>query len=134
LKVSPTKGHTRFGLKGKLSPRYIGPFQILERVGETAYRLALPPQLEKVHNVFHVSMLRKYTGDPKQVLKHEVLNLAHDLSLKEKPIRILDKQERRLQDRTITMVKVVWEHHGPDEATWEHESKMRMNYPELFGK
>jgi len=134
LKVSPIKGHARFGLKGKLSPRFIGPFQILEKVGETAYRLALPPELERVHNVFHVSMLRKYTGDPNQVIRHEALQLDQDLSLEERPVKVLETQDRRLRGRTIKMVKVLWEHHSPGEATWEHETRMREIYPALFGK
>ena len=69
LKVSPTKGVRRFGIKGKLSPRYVGPFEILERIGVVAYRLALPPSLDKVHNVFHVSMLRKCLSDPDQLVE-----------------------------------------------------------------
>ena len=97
LKVSPTKGKTRFVLKGKLSPRYIGPFQIIECVGSTTYRLALPPQLSGVHDVFHVSMLRKYTRDPNHILQHETLEFEQDLSVEEEPVKVMEKQEQRLE-------------------------------------
>ncbi|GKV48019.1 hypothetical protein SLEP1_g54860 [Rubroshorea leprosula] len=86
LKVSPTKGVYRFGLKGKLSLRYIGPFEILERVGEVAYRIALPPELSNVHNVFHVSVLRKYEPDPSHVINYEPLELKEDLNYTEQPV------------------------------------------------
>ncbi|GKV36288.1 hypothetical protein SLEP1_g44436 [Rubroshorea leprosula] len=92
LKVSPTKGVYRFGLKGKLSPRYIGPFEILERVGEVAYRIALPPELSNVHNVFHVLVLRKYEPNPSHVINYEPLELKEDLSYTEQPTQILDRK------------------------------------------
>jgi hypothetical protein len=90
LRVSPTKGVVRFGVKGKLAPRYIGPFLILDRVGPLAYRLALPPPLAGVHNVFHVSQLRRYVSDPSHVLQAEPLRVEQDLSYRERPLRILD--------------------------------------------
>ena len=80
LKVAPMKGVMRFGKKGKLSPRYIGPFEIIERIGKVAYRLALPPELASVHSVFHVAMLRKYILDPSHVLQHEPIQVHEDLS------------------------------------------------------
>ncbi|XP_040990937.1 uncharacterized protein LOC121238162 [Juglans microcarpa x Juglans regia] len=89
LKVAPMKGIMRFGKNGKLSPRYIGPFEILERIGAAAYRLVLPPHLSAVHNVFHVSMLRKYALDPTHVLEYEPLQIRDDLSYEEIPVRIL---------------------------------------------
>ena len=107
LKVSPSKGIMRFGKKGKLSPRYIGPFEILEKVRDMAYRLALPPQLSGVHNVFHVSMLRKYHPDPSHVIEYEPLDLSEDLSFIEKPIRILDRKDKALRSKTIPLVKVL---------------------------
>ena len=91
LKVSPTKGVSRFGKKNKLKPWYIGPFEILERIREVAYRLALPPSLANVHNVFHVSMLRKYYSDPSHILEAEAVQFSPDLEYQEKPIQILDK-------------------------------------------
>ncbi|KAL5560612.1 hypothetical protein UlMin_036823 [Ulmus minor] len=90
LKISPFKGIIRFGKRGKLNPRYIGPYEILERVGKAAYRLALPPNLATVHNVFHVSMLKKYVPDKSHVLEQEPIEIQEDLSLQEKPVQILD--------------------------------------------
>ena len=90
LKISPTKGVIRFGTRGKLSPRYIGPFEILDRVGDVSYRLALPPSLDGVHNVFHVSQLRRYVKDDSHILDHSELELQPDLSYQEQPMAILD--------------------------------------------
>lgn len=106
VKIAPMKGVMRFGKRGKLSPRFIGPFEILERVGTLAYRVALPPRLSSVHNVFHVSMLRKYISNPTHVLSYEMLDLTPELSYEERPIQILDRQERRLRNKTIQMIKV----------------------------
>ncbi|XP_042448982.1 uncharacterized protein LOC122033898 [Zingiber officinale] len=132
LRVSPTKGVKRFGLKGKLAPRYIGPFQILERIGAVAYRLALPPSLSGVHDVFHVSMLRKYVPHPSHILTGVSVVLQLDISYEEIPVRILDCKERRLRNKTIRLVKVGWRHHSDEEATWELEDKMRASSPHLF--
>ena len=132
LKVSPRKGISRFGIRGKLAPRYIGPFEILERVGEVAYRLALPMQLAGVHNVFHVSMLRKYEPDASHVLNWQELDLQADASYDEVPREILDTKEQVLRGKTIRLVKVLWRHHGVEEATWELESAMKSRYPDLF--
>ena len=121
-------------MKGKLNPRFIGPFQIIERIGATAYRLALPPQLDKVHDVFHVSMLRKYVKDQGHALRHDTLRMEQDMVVPEEPKRILETQERRLRGRTITMVKVQWAHHGADEATWERKDQIQKLYPELWNK
>jgi hypothetical protein len=132
LKVSPWKKILRFGRKGKLSPRFIGPYEILERVGPVAYRLALPPELDKIHNVFHVSMLRRYRSDPSHVIIPQEIEVQPDLSYEEEPERILDREERQLRNKTIPMVKVLWKHHSPREATWETEDSMRKLYPYLF--
>ncbi|KAM6562829.1 hypothetical protein CsatB_022827 [Cannabis sativa] len=134
LRVTPRKGLSvkRFGKRGKLSPRYVGPFQILDRVGSVAYRIALPPSLSGVHNVFHVSQLRKYVSDPSHVLSYETLGLQEDLSYNERPIKILDQKDRILRNKTITLVKVLWRNSVVEEATWELESDMREQYPELF--
>ncbi|KAM6544229.1 hypothetical protein CsatB_013374 [Cannabis sativa] len=126
------RGVRRFGKKGKLSPRFIGPFEILEKVGQVAYRLALPPSLSAVHNVFHVSMLRKYVSDPMHVLSYEALELQSDLSYDEQPVQILDKKEKVLRTKTISLVKVLWRNSKVEEATWELESDMRAQHPELF--
>ncbi|KAM6582534.1 hypothetical protein CsatB_009536 [Cannabis sativa] len=134
LRVTPRKGLSvkRFGKRGKLSPRYVGPFQILDRVGSVAYRIALPPSLSGVHNVFHVSQLRKYVSDPSHILSYETLGLQEDLSYNERPVKILDQKDRILRNKTITLVKVLWKNSVVEEATWELESGMREQYPELF--
>ena len=134
LKVAPMKGVVRFGKRGKLNPRYVGPFEILERIGNLAYRVALPPHLSAVHNVFHVSTLRKYVSNPSHVLSYESQELAPDLSYEEKPVKILQREERKLRRRAISMVKVQWANQTEREATWETEADMRARYPELFGK
>ena len=115
-----------------MSPRFIGPFQILDRVGAVAYRIALPPSLSGVHNVFHVSMLRKYVSDPTHVLSYEHLQLDQDLSYEEKPVQILDRKDKVLRNRTVPLVKVLWRNIKSEEATWELESDMQSRYPELF--
>ena len=132
LKISPRRGLMRFGKSGKLSPRFIGPFEILERIGEVAYRLALPPQLSGVHDVFHVSMLRKYEPDPSHVLDWTDLEVDEDASYEERPVRVLDRRDQVLRGKTIPLVKVLWKHHGVEEATWERELEVREKYPDLF--
>jgi hypothetical protein len=133
LKVAPMKGVTRFGKRGKLNPRYIGPYEILDRVGPLAYRLALPPHLSGVHNVFHVSTLRKYVADPSHVLEAETIPLRENLSYEEIPMKIIDKKENELRRRRISMVKVMWSNHqSPEEASWELEETMHDKYPHLF--
>ncbi|KAL5566168.1 hypothetical protein UlMin_029332 [Ulmus minor] len=132
LKISPFKGTIRFGKRGKLNPRYIGPYEILERVGKAAYRLALPPNLATVHNVFHVSMLKKYVPDKSHVLEQEPIEIQEDLSLQEKPVQILDFKVKTLRNKDIPLVKVLWRNQTVEEATWEREADMRASYPELF--
>ena len=89
LKVSPWKKVMRFGKKGKLSSKFIGPYEVIEKVGPVAYRLALPPELEKIHSVFHVSMLRRYRSDPSHVVSLETIELRPDLTYEEEPVEIL---------------------------------------------
>ena len=124
LKISPMKGVVRFGRRGKLSLRYIGPFEVLSRVGDCAYQLALPPALSAVHSVFHVSMLRKYVSDASHVLDFTELGVAPDLTTVEWPVAIVDREERVLRNRMIPFVKVAWQYHGGDSATWEREDLM----------
>ena len=102
LQVAPMKGVMRFGKKGKLSPRFVGPFEVLERVGKVAYRIALPPALSAIHNVFHESMLRKCILDPSHVLSYEPLQIRDDLSYEEVLVEILDRKEQVLCNRTIS--------------------------------
>ncbi|KAL5559127.1 hypothetical protein UlMin_035338 [Ulmus minor] len=132
LKVAPMKGVMRFGKKGKLSPRYIGPFEILDRIGKVAYKLALPSELASVHNVFHVSMLRKYVSDPSHVLVSEPIEVREDLTYQEQPVQILDRKDKALRNKVIPLVKVLWRNHKVEEATWEREEEMRAKYPHLF--
>jgi hypothetical protein len=132
LKVSPMRGVMRFGKKGKLSPRYIGPYEILERIGKVAYRIALPPSLTGVHDVFHVSTLRKYEPDPSHVLQPEQIQLKEGLQYEERPIRILDTKEKQLRNKVIKLVKLQWSNHTEGEATWELEDVIRQRYPYLY--
>ncbi|KAL0534327.1 hypothetical protein IC582_028617 [Cucumis melo] len=132
LKVAPMKGVLRFERKGKLSPRFVGPFEILERIGPVAYRLALPPSLSAVHDVFHVSMLRKYVPDPSHVVDYEPLEIDENLSYVEQPVEVLAREVKTLRNKQIPLVKVLWRNHRVEEATWEREDDMRSRYPELF--
>ncbi|XP_075080049.1 uncharacterized protein LOC142165382 [Nicotiana tabacum] len=132
LRVSPMKGVMRFGKRGKLSPRFIGPYEILDRVGAVAYCLALPPELSFIHLVFHVSMLRKFISDSSQVLEAPTIPLDKKLSYEEEPMAIVDRQVRKLRSKEIVLVKVLWRNHTVEEATWEIEDVMRVKYPHLF--
>ena len=132
LKISPFKGIILFGKWGKLNPRYIGPYEILERVRKAAYRLALPPNLASVHNVFHVSMLKKYVPDKSHVLEQKQIEIHEDLSLEERPVRIVDYKIKTLRHKEIPLVKVLWRNQTVEEATWEREQDMKASYPELF--
>jgi hypothetical protein len=132
LKVSPMRGTHRFKVKGKLAPRYVSPFKIIDRKGEVAYQLELPPQLSDVHDVFHVSQLKKCLRVPEEQLSMEDLDLGGDLTYNERPINILDTTERVTHSKIIKMCKVQWSHHTEDEATKEHEEELRADYPMLF--
>ncbi|KAA0067940.1 pol protein [Cucumis melo var. makuwa] len=132
LKVAPMKGVLRFEKKGKLSPRFVGPFEILERIGPVAYRLALPPSFSTVHDVFHVSMLRRYVADPTHVVDFEPLQMSENLSYEEQPVEILAREVKKLRNREISLFKVLWRNQGVEEATWEREEDMRTQYPDLF--
>ena len=134
LKISPTKGIMRFGKKGKLSPRYVGPFEILQRIGEVAYQLALPPSWSHIHNVFHISMLRKYIMDPSHVISYEDVEIQPDLTVQEEPMKILDRKERVLRNKAVSMVKILWRNALVEEETWELEQEVKEKYPQLFGK
>ena len=108
----------RFGKKkGKLSPRFIGPYEVIEKVGEVAYRLALPPDLEKIHSVFHVLMLRRYRSDPSHVVSSETTEPRPDLTYEEEPVEILAREVKELQNKKIPLVKVLWRNHKIEEAT-----------------
>ncbi|KAL0546159.1 hypothetical protein IC582_016065 [Cucumis melo] len=132
LKVAPMRGVVRFERRGKLSPRFVGPFEILERIGPVAYRLALPPSLSTVHDVFHVSMLRKYVQDPSHVVDYEPLEIDENLRYVEQPVEVLAREVKTLRNKEIPLVKVLWRNHRVEEATWEREDDMRSRYPELL--
>ena len=132
MKVRPKKGVVRFGKRGKLSPRFNGPFEILERIGTVAYRLALPPSMSDVHEVFHVSMLRKYTPDPAHVVDWGQIEVDTDETFEEGPVCILDSCDQVLRCKTVRLVRVLWQHYGVEEPTWEREDTMRATYPFLF--
>ena len=120
----PKRGVVRFGKQGKLSPRFIGPFKVLERVGAVAYRLALQPILSGVHEVFHVSMLWKYTPDPAHVVDWSELVIDADGTFEEGLVRIMNSREQVLRRKSVWL-KVLWKHRGVEEGTWEHEDMMR---------
>nr|GEW65457.1 hypothetical protein [Tanacetum cinerariifolium] len=119
-------------IKGKLSLRFIGPFEILDRVGDVSYRLALPSQLSYVHNVFHVSLLRGYKYHPLHVVSYLLVQIREDLSLVEKPEKILDRQERVMRNKTIPFVKILWKNHPERKATWETKESIRASYSCFF--
>jgi hypothetical protein len=119
LKVSPMRGIHKFNVKGKLAPRYIGPFKVLERKGEVAYRLELPPNLSGVHDVFHVSQLKKCLRVPEEQAPLEGLDVQEVLTYTEHPVKILETSERVTRNKKIKMCRVQWSHDTEDEATWE---------------
>ncbi|KAA0056191.1 pol protein [Cucumis melo var. makuwa] len=123
------KGVLRFERKGKLSPRFVGPFEILERISPVAYRLALPPSLSKVHDVFHVSMLRKNVPDPSHVVDYEPLEIDENLSYTEQPVEVLAKEVKMSRNREIPLVKILWRNHRVEKATWEREDDMKNPNP-----
>ena len=124
LKVMPKRGVIRFGKRG--------PFEILERVGTVAYRLALPPSMTGVHEVFHVSMLRKYTPDPAHVVDSGQIEVDTDGTFEEGPVCIIDSSDHVLRRKTVRLGKVLWRQYGVEESTWEREDTMRATYPFLF--
>ena len=130
--MNPTRGVVRFSKRGKLPPRFIGPFEILERIGTVAYRLALPPSMLGVHEVFHVSMLRKYTPDPAHVVDWGQFEVDTDRTFEEGPVCIVDSRDQVLRRKTVRLVRVLWRHYGVEESTWELEDTMRAIYPFLF--
>ena len=128
----PKRGVVRFGKRGKLSPRFIRPFKILKRVGTIAYRLALPPNMSGVNEVFHVSMLRRYTPDPAHVVDWEEIEVETDGTFEEGPMCIMDSRDQVLRRKTLRIVRVLWQHLGVEESTWEREDTMRATYPFLI--
>ena len=132
MKVMPKRGVVRFGKRGKLSPRFIRPFEILERVGTVAYRLVLPPSMLGVHEVLHVSMLRKYTPDPAHVVDWGQIEVDTNETFEEGPVLIVDSRVQVLRRKTVRLVLVLWRHYGVEESTWEREDTMWATYLFLF--
>jgi hypothetical protein len=129
LRVSPTKGVQRFGLKGKLAPRYIGPFEITEACGPVAYKLRLPTQLAAIHDVFHISQLKKCIKVPTEIIEQQAIEIEPDLSYVEQPLQILSTKERVTRRKKIKMYKILWDHHTVEEATWETEDYLQKTSP-----
>ncbi|WMV30553.1 hypothetical protein MTR67_023938 [Solanum verrucosum] len=113
------KGVMRFGNKGKLSPRYIDPYRISKRIGNVAYELELPQELATVHPVFHISMLKKWMGDPSLIIPTEDIGIKDSLSYEDISVQILDRQVRKLRTKEVSSVKVLWKNQFVKEATWE---------------
>jgi hypothetical protein len=126
------RGLHHFKIQGKLAPRYIGPFKILEQRGEVAYQLELPPHLTDVHDVFHVSQLRKCLRVLKEQMHLKELTIGKDLTYQEYPVKILDTSEKVTQNNHYKMCKVQWSNHTKDEATWEKEDQLKAKFPYIF--
>ncbi|GKB76551.1 putative reverse transcriptase domain-containing protein [Tanacetum coccineum] len=134
LKVSPWKGVVHFGKRGKLNPRYVRPFKVLEKVGDVAYKLELPEELSRVHNIFHVSNLKKcYVDEPLAIL-FDGLHFDDKLQFFEEPVEIMDREVKRLKRSRIPLVKVRWNSKRGPEFTWEREDQFKKKYPHLFTK
>ncbi|GKF13358.1 hypothetical protein Tco_0054820, partial [Tanacetum coccineum] len=132
LKVSPWKGVVRFGKRGKLNPRYVGPFKVLERIGSVAYKLELPQELSRVHNTFHVSNLKKCYSDEPLAVPLEGLHIDDKLQFVEEPVEIMEREIKRLKRSRIPLVKVRWNSRRGPEFTWEREDSFKKKYPQLF--
>jgi hypothetical protein len=133
LKVSPTEGVQRFGVKGKLAPRYIGPYEVTKKFGTVAYHVRLPDRLSAVHDVFHVSQLKKCEQIPEaQIIEETNAEIEPDLSLVEYPMRVLYQKERQTRVQRVKMYKIQWSHHTEAEATWETEQFLNTKYPDFL--
>jgi hypothetical protein len=132
LRVSPMKGVKRFGVKGKLAPRYIGPFPILEKCESMAYKLDLPPFLAGVHDIFHVLQLKKCSKTPMDVVLPEVTLLEADLSYLKHPIKVLDEKDSVTRRKTIKFFKIQWSNPSEEEPTWKSDDFLRSRHPDFI--
>ncbi|GJV56689.1 putative reverse transcriptase domain-containing protein [Tanacetum coccineum] len=133
LKVSPWKGVVHFGKKGKLAPRFVGPFEIIQKVGHVVYRLDLPEELNGVHDTFHVSNLKKCLADPTLQLPLDEIRVDAKLNFIEEPVKILEREFKKLKRSRISIVKVRWNSKRGPEFTWKRKDQMKLKYPHLFG-
>jgi hypothetical protein len=131
LKVNPKKISLKLGSCTKLVARFYGPFDILDRIGPVSYMLAFPTSMN-VHNVFHVSLLKKYVHDPNHVIDWHLIQVETKGEFQVQPMRILDRKLKIIQNSIIEMVKVQWTYYGPEDATWDIEYAMRVEYPQIF--
>ena len=132
LKVSPWKGVIRFGKRGELNPRYVGPFEILEKIGPVAYRLKILQELSNIRDTFHVSNLKKCLSDETLVIPLEEIQVNDQLNFVEEPVEIMDREVKKLKQSRIPIVKVRWNSRRGPEFTWEREDQMKRKYPQLF--
>ncbi|GKE53409.1 hypothetical protein Tco_1488565, partial [Tanacetum coccineum] len=134
LKVSPWKGVVRFGKRGKLNPRYVGPFKVLAKVGAVAYKLELPQELSMVPNTFHVSNLKKFYADEPLAVPLDGIHIDDKLYFIEEPVEIMDREVKQLKQSRILIIKVRWNSRRGPEFTWECEDQFQKKYPQLFTK
>nr|GFB36967.1 putative reverse transcriptase domain-containing protein [Tanacetum cinerariifolium] len=134
LKVSPWKGVVRFGKRGKLNPRYIGPFKVLAKVGTISYKHELPKQLNRVHNTFHVSILKKFLSDEPLAISLDEVHIDDKLRFVEEPVEVMDHEVKRLKQIRIPIIKVRWNFRRGPEFTWEREDQLRILLPKLIDK
>ena len=132
LKISPMEGVVRFGKKGKLSPHNVGPYEIFQRICKVAYELKLPSELALVHPVFHVFMLKKCMGDPESILPIKSLGIKDNLSYEKFSVQILDRKVKKLRNKEVVSIKVLWKNQLVECATWEAEADMKSHFPHLF--
>jgi hypothetical protein len=130
--MRPNKSTILFDKGTKLSPRFIGPFRIQEKIGPISYCLILPPHLYKTHNIFHVSVLRHYVVDESHKLNWKELQVSNVGTIMVEPLRILDHRIRQLRNHLVDHVKVQWDKYSPGSATWEYTETLRRDYPSLF--
>ena len=132
LQIKPLKAIIRSQVKDKMSPRYVGPFEILEHIGNYTYRLALPLEYSRMHNVFHISLLHRNVPDESHVIQMEPLEIHPNLTYEEHPVSILDIEDCCLWNKVVHLVKVQWQHQGMEEVTWELRDEMQHHYPNFF--